>query len=149
MAQTAAAKKTTPKTPTDRKPKAKAAAPAVTRAEETPGWELLKPFETIPVWDQMPLIALLDAATSDETRNLTKAEYAALTPEERKEMDEGRRASIDITILGDLTKKLKDFAIDEDEYTKFCSGSGAMQRSLNLAMAWVGQMGESIGSEDS
>ena len=148
MAQTAAAKKTTPKAPSDRKPKA-ATKPATTLVEETPGWELLKSFEEIPVWDQMPLIALLDAATSDETRNLTKAEYAALTPEERKEMEEGKRASVDITILGDLTKKLKDFAVDEEEYTKFCSGSGAMQRSLNLAMAWVGQMGESIGSEDS
>lgn len=157
MAQTAASAKKTPtvkvaKAPAPKKPsdrKAKGEDKVVTRVEETPGWNLLKSFEEIPVWDQMPLIALLDEATSDETRNLSKEEYAALTPKQRKEMDEGKRASVDITVLGDLTKKLKDFAIDEDEYTKFCSGSGAMQRSLNLAMAWVGQMGESIGSEDS
>ena len=156
MTQTAAEKKTpapkkaAPKKPTDRKVKGESSTkPAVIAPEETPGWDLLRSFEEVPVWDQMPLIALLDEATSDETQELTKSEYAALTPEQRKEMKEGKRRSVDLETLGSLVKKLKDFAIDEAEYTKFCSGSGAMERSLNLAMAWVGQMGESIGSVDS
>lgn len=152
MAQTAAAKKTptkkaAPKKPVDRKVKGEDK--VATRPEETPGWELLRSFEEIPVWDQMPLISLLEEATSDETVKLSKEEYAALTPEERKEMDEGKRRSIDLMTLGNLVLQLKTYAIDEEAYTKFCSGSGALQRSINLAMAWVGQMGESIGSEDS
>lgn len=152
MAQTAAAKTTkkatTPKVPSDRKVKA-AEEKVATRVEETPGWELLKDFQEVPIWDQMPLIQLLNDAMGDATVELSKEEFAALTPQERKEMQEGKRSSFDMTILGDLAKKLMDFAKDPAEYTKFCSGSGAMERSLNLAMAWVGQMGESTGSESS
>lgn len=155
MAQTAAEKKSptvkvakaAPKKPADRK--AKGETKIATRPEEVRGWDLLKSFEEIPVWDQMPLIKLLDDATADASTDLSKEEYAALTPEERKEMKEGKRTSIDITILGDLALKLKDFAVDEEAYVKFCSGSGAMQRAIELAMAWVGQMGEAISSENS
>lgn len=143
-----AKKKAAPKKPTDRKPKGSKAQVA-TRPEETPGWELMRPFSEIPVWEQMPLIQLLDNVISDSTRDLTKAEYAALTPEERKSLQEGRTTTMDLTMFGELAKALKDFAVDADAYTKFCSGSGAMHRSMELAMAWVGQMGEAIGSEDS
>lgn len=144
----AAPKKAAPKKPTDRKPKGEKAK-AVTRPEETPGWELLKPFSEVPVWDQMPLVQLLDNVISDSTRELTKAEYAALTPEERKELKEGKAQSVDLNMFGQLAKSLIEFAVDKEAYTKFCSGSGAMERSMTLAMAWVGQMGEAIGSENS
>lgn len=145
--KTPKAKARAPKKPTDRKPKGEAK--VATRPEETPGWELLRPFSEIPVWEQMPLIQLLDNVISDSTRELSKAEFAALTPEERKSLKEGRSTTMDLTMFGELAKSLKEFAVDEEAYIKFCSGSGAMQRSMELAMAWVGQMGEAIGSEDS
>lgn len=149
MAQAAAAKKTAaPKKPSDRKAKGEPEVASL-RPEDTPGWELLKPIADIPIWDQMPLISLLRTATED-SEELSKEEYAKLSVEERKEYNEKQEhRSFDIQILGDLALKLRDFAVDEDAYTKFCSGPRAMERSLNLAMAWVGQMGESIGSEDS
>lgn len=143
------AKKAAAKKPTDRKPKGAAKAKAATRPEETPGWELLRPFSEVPVWEQMPLVQLLDNVISDSTRELSKAEYAALSPEERKALKEGKSQSVDLNMFGQLAKALIEFAVDKEAYTKFCSGSGAMERSMTLAMAWVGQMGEAIGSENS
>lgn len=143
-------KKAAPKKPSDRKPKG--ADKIATRPEETPGWDLLRPFDEIPVWEQMPLIAMLHEAMDDsEIDEMTKEEFANLTPEERKEKLEaqGETRDFDIRIIGQLALELKNFAIDEDAYTKFCSGSGAMERALNLAMAWVGQMGESTSSDAS
>lgn len=146
-AKKAAAAKAAPKKPADRQAKE-----IETRPEDTPGWELMKPFSEIPVWDQMPLMAMLhDAMDDSEIDRLSNEEFANLTPEERKAKIEeaGETRNFDIRILGNLAFELKKFAVDEEAYTKFCSGSGAMERSLNLAMAWVGQMGESISSEDS
>lgn len=142
---TPAAKKPTPKKPMDRLPKEEA-----TRIEDTPGWELLKPFSEVPVWDQMPLILMMQEATQ-EAKELSKEEYAKMTPEERKAYDEDPESirSFDMSIVGELSKKLLDFAVDEQAYTEFCSGSGALERTMNLAMAWVGQMGEAESSEDS
>ena len=145
MAQAAA--KTTPKKPTDRKKKDEEV--TITRPEETPGWHLLKSFADVPVWDQTPLVAMLDDAFSDSTTEMSKEEYAKLTPEERQELKEGTRRSFDVNIVGQLAKELIKFAVDEQEYTKFVSGSGAMERAMTLAMAWVGQMGEASSSEDS
>lgn len=137
-------KKSAPKKPSDRKPKV-AATP-----QETPGWHLMKPMDEIPVWDQMPLIAMLhDALDDSEIDEMSTEEFANLTPEERKEKIDaaGESRNFDIRILGQLAFELKKFARDEEEYIKFCSGSGALERSLNLAMAWVGQMGEFSSSD--
>lgn len=141
----AAPKKPAPKKPMDRLPKGEAV-----RIEDTPGWDLLISFSEVPVWDQMPLIQMLSKAT-EESKEISNEEYAKMTPEERKayQEDPSNVRSFDMNVIGDLTKKLRDFAVDEDAYTKFCSGSGAMQRSMDLAMAWVGQMGEAESSEDS
>lgn len=118
------AKKTTPKAPQDRK--AKAVKFDVTT---TPGWELMKPFTDIPVWDQTPLIELVYSASAESDK------------------EDGETFSVGI--VGDIARALLAFAIDPDEYTKFVSGPGALERAMTLAMAWVGQMGESKGSETS
>lgn len=117
-------KKTAPKAPQDRKPKALKA-----DVTKTPGWELMKPFSDIPVWDQTPLISLVYSATSESDR------------------EDGETFSV--AIVGEIAKALLAFAVDPDEYTKFVSGPGALERAMTLAMAWVGQMGESKGSETS
>lgn len=115
----------TAKTPADRKPKA-VEVEEITNPEDVPGWNLLKPMSEIPVWEQTPLIALMqDAFESSE--------------------QDGSSFSIDL--VGQLAKALAVHALDEAEYTKFVSGPGALERAMNLAMAWVGQMGEFSGSE--
>lgn len=119
----ATTKTTTPKVPQDRKPKKVKEDPSL-----TPGWDLLRPIAEIPVWDQTPLIQLLqDAFESEE--------------------DEGKGTrSFDVNVVGTIAKAMLDFSVDPDEYTKFVSGASAMEKALNLAMAWIGQMGESMGS---
>lgn len=142
-----ATKKPAAKKPSDRQVKE-----TPKRPEDTPGWSLMRSFDEIPVWEQMPLIAMLhDALDDSEVDEMSKEEFANLTPEERKAKleEQGEERDFDIRILGELSLKLRDFAVDADEYTKFCSGKGALERSLNLAMAWVGQMGEFSGSENS
>lgn len=142
---------TAPKKPTDRLPKAAEEAPL--SPEETPGWELMKPMDEIPVWDQMPLIELLQNAfkDSDAADKKSDAEIDAMSKEEwdlYQEKLNSKDRSFDVTIIGTLAKAIMPYAKDEAEYTKFASGAGAMQRVMNLAMAWVGQMGEFGSSED-
>jgi len=119
-----------PKKPQDRMPKAnEIEAPVKLLPEETPGWELMKDFSEIPVWEQTPMIALLQNAIGDAE-------------------DEGDSVkSFDVNIIGTMAKAMIPYAKDEAEFTKFVSGSGAMERAMNLAMAWVGQMGESESSD--
>lgn len=143
----------TPKKPADRKPK-NVEKPQIDDVTQVPGWELLRPFEEIPVWEQTPLIATLEEAMDNGVAEVSKEQYAKMTEEEReaynKDVEEkGLRKSFDIEIIGKLAFKLMDYAIDKDDYLKFASGKGAMQRTMNLAMAWVGQMGEFGSSEDS
>jgi len=119
--------KTPPKAPQDRKPKA-APVEEPLSPEEVPGWDLMKPMSEIPVWDQTPLIAVLQSAFDDTE-------------------EEGETRSFDINLIGELAKAMSVHAIDEAAYLKFVSGAGAMERAMNLAMAWVGQMGEFVSSE--
>lgn len=128
---TAPAKKTTTraKAPQDRKPKAVVEEPPLA-PEETPGWELMKEFSDIPVWDQTPLLAMFQEIF------------------EESDTDENGNSSVDIAIVGPMVKALIPFAKDEAEFIKFASGAGALQRSMNLIMAWVGQLGE-FGSSES
>lgn len=134
------------KAPQDRQPKEE----KVLRPQEVPGWDLLRPFEEIPVWEQTPLISMLQEATQDSDE-LSDEEYAALSPNEKVEYDKNKDSikSFDVNIIGRLAFQLKSFAVDEEAYTKFCSGRLGMSNAMNLAMAWVGQMGESESSENS
>lgn len=145
------APKTTTRKPADRKPKAEETKPLA--PEETPGWDLMKPMEEIPVWDQMPLIAMLQDALNDSDKHdksdeeidaMSKEEWALY--QEKKSVKSAER-SFDVKIIGTLAKALLPYAKDEKDFTKFASGSGAMQRVMNLSMAWVGQMGEFGSSE--
>lgn len=117
------------KQPADRKPKKEE---IVTDISETPGWHLLKDISEVPVWDQTDLLNLM--------------QEAAATEEESKEAGV---KTYDVSIIGKLAKALLQFAHDPEEYTKFVSGSKGLQNAMTLAMAWVGQMGESVSSEDS
>lgn len=121
-----------PKKPQDRMPKAeKTEEPIKLLPEETPGWDLMRDFSEIPVWEQTPMIALLQSAigdSEDEAENVK---------------------SFDVNIIGQMAKAMIPYAKDADEFTRFVSGSGAMERAMNLAMAWVGQMGEFGSSEPS
>ena len=124
------AAKTTPKAkaPQDRKPKA-APVEEPLSPEEVPGWELMKPMSEIPVWEQTPLIALLQSAF------------------ETSEEEEGSISSFSIDLVGQMAQAMIPYAIDQAAYTKFVSGPGALNRAMNLAMVWVGQMGEFESSE--
>jgi hypothetical protein len=142
----------TPKKPADRKPKT-VEKPKM-NPEEVPGWDLMKPMEQIPVWEQTELVAILQEAMEDGEDVEPPKPLEEMTPNERLAYDEevkkkGQEKTFDVRIIGKLAKQLTEYAIDRDEYIKFVSGSGAMQRSMNLAMAWVGQMGEFSSSEDS
>lgn len=115
-----------PKKPTDRLAPKEASDP-----KHTPGMELMKNFADVPVWDQTPLIAMVQKIHSDG----------------EDDADNEGNKTFDVNILGEIALALKPFAKDEDKYIKFCSGQGAMERAMNLAMAWVGQMGE-FGNSD-
>lgn len=140
----------TTKKPADRQPKQ---TPKIA-PEETPGWDLMKPLEQIPAWEQTDLVAILQDAMEDAIPEIDESLLEGLTPKQRiKKEEELKKAaassSLDIRIIGKLAKALKDYAKDEEAYTAFVSGPGAMERAMNLAMAWVGQMGEFSSSENS
>jgi len=146
-----AKKTTTPKAPQDRKPKVEKEPTPL--PEETPGWELMRDFSTIPVWEQTPLISLMQTLGEDGRPDdgLTDAEIDALSEEEfaarEAKLKTAGVKSFDINIIGEMAKALIPYAKDEAEFTKFVSGRGALEKTMNLAMAWVGQMGESASSE--
>lgn len=139
--------KTTHKVPTDRMPKAE----VPISPEETPGWELMKPMNEIPVWDQTPLLSLLqDAFHDSDVHDKTDEEIDAMSKEEWALFQEkvaSKERSFDVNIIGELAKAIMPFAIDEKAFLNFVSGAGAMERAMTLAMAWVGQMGEFGSSE--
>lgn len=138
---------TPPKKPQDRKPKAEKAL----EITDTPGWDLMKPIEDIPAWDQTDLIAMLQDVWNEQEKakkqaiKELKAELdAAGEPYEEDEIEV--EADFDVRIIGRLIKSLIPFTRDEAAYTKFVSGAGGIERGGELAMAWVGQMGESVSS---
>lgn len=151
----AAAEKKTPKAPADRKVKAVEMADSIKKdPTKTPGWHLMKPIDDIPVWEQTPMIQFMQEAMESSVEEVSNEEYAKMSEEERAAYNaeveaKGIKKSFDIDMLGQLVKKLMDYAVDPAEYTKFVSGAGALERGMNLAMAWVGQMGESESSSNS
>lgn len=119
-AKTTTRKPAARKAPQDRKTKA----PAKAFPEQIPGWDLLRPFAEIPVWDQAELYAaavhlseMHDAGTIDQ-----------------------------IKMVGSLAKAMLPFAVDEDEFLAFVSGPQAMLNAAPLVMAWAEQMGKAVNS---
>lgn len=125
---------TSRKTPQDRKPKLAAVeATPIVRPEDTEGFELLKSIDEVPVWDQTPLLSLVNQLMGDAK------------PGEEVQLDE----NIAILLMGDIAKAMLPWAVDQKAFTKFCSGKGAIERVMNLAMAWTATLGEGESSDDS
>lgn len=105
------------------------------RLEEFEGAKHLVPLSKVPVWDQLELQSfLLESLGSD----LGKANTG-----------EGVDASsLDPAVLKKLGAVVKhvaeNFVVEgqEDAFREFVSGAGAMNRALDLVMAYVGEMGE-------
>jgi hypothetical protein len=121
---------TTPKKPQDHLPK------GGDPDEKPAGWELLKPFDQVPVWDQTELIEIVKPILKDG-------------------QDEGSDEkgidiqNFDVRIVGELAKKLQDFALDRDAFLAFVSGPGALERAISLGVAYSMQLGESERSANS
>lgn len=93
------------------------------------GWELLKPFDQVPVWDQTELIAIVQPLLASQEAN-----------------DEGKvdfdLATFDVRVVGHLAQKLQEYATDPDAYLQFVSGPGALVRAMELGIAYATQLGE-------
>jgi hypothetical protein len=160
-----------PKAPDDRRNN-KVPVDIPKRPEEVAGYDLLKPIDEVPVWDQIDMVAMLQDAMNDAA----KAAKEAREDENARRVDKGLKPippqyeldakgkvlkddagepiekvehDFDIRMVGDLGKAIIRFALNEADLVKFMSGKGAIERTANLAIAWVGQMGESSSSDDS
>ena len=109
---------TEPKKPQDHRPKA-------AEDEHPEGWDLLKPFEKIPAWDQMDLIAAVAPMN-----NVVSGKWKETDPQALRAM-------------ADVARALIPCVLDEDAYVAFSSGHGGIARAVNLAMAFAAQLGES------
>lgn len=115
-----------PKAPQDRKRKKD----KQDRPEDVPGFNLLKPFDEVPVWDQGPLLEMIYQIQGDA-----------------KDGSEIELSESDvIKYLGPLGKALLPMAKDEEEFTKFASGKKGASNVMNLAFAWMAALGEDKSS---
>lgn len=138
--------KSTPKAPQDRKPKAEALS---TKVQPKPdGWDLLRPLEEIPAWDQAPLLQtmyqLMDKGELDEE---AVAKEEKLVKRELSEKEKRKFREFDLAVIGEMGRALLPLAKDEAEFTRWASGPGALSRVGQLAMVFLGELGESSGSE--
>lgn len=120
---------TAPKKPQDRKPKAE----KIQRPEDVAGFDLLRPIDEVPVWDQAPLLALVAELTGDSDE------------EGKVELDNAES----IRILGKIGQAMLPFSVDAKAFTKFCTGKDALERVAQLAVAWTATLGEGESSDDS
>jgi hypothetical protein len=106
------------KKPQDRQAKA-------TPDEKPAGWDLLKPFSEVPAWDQADLIEAfkpLMAAGGSESVNLL---------------------DLDMRAVGSVARLVHErFAVDPAALQAFTSGPGGLERMLQLASAYLEQLGE-------
>lgn len=121
---------TTRKAPQDHLP------PQTTADAEQPhpaGWDLLKPFDEVPVWDQAELIATVQPILGQlrDAQGDVEGDWVDLDI-----------AKFDVTVIGRLAKQLTAYAVDEDAYLKFVSGPGALKRAVELGVAYAQQLGE-------
>lgn len=116
---------TEPKKPQDRLAKTESAA-------KPEGWDLLKPFDQVAVWDQAELLEIVKPLMSDSEES---ADLNLMT--------------FDVRIVGDLARKLADLAVDREAYTAFVSGPDALERAVNLGIVYAAQLGKSGDSATS
>lgn len=127
----AAAAKAGARTPTDHKDSVET---KQKRLEEFEGAQLLKPLSKVPVWDQFDLQAYLLEALGD-----------ARSGSGVEEIDASNLDPKLLPKLGGVVKHVADHFTAEgchEEFVEFVSGAGAMNRALDLVMAYVGEMGE-------
>ncbi len=122
---------TAKKTPQDRKPKAE----PIVRPEDTKGFNLLRPIDELPVWDQAPLLSLIY-----KLRTETKIGVGEETITEVE-------VELDPAVIGPIAQAMVAMARDKDEFTKFCTGRKAMMDVAQLAMAWANALGEDESSD--
>ena len=115
----------TPRKPQDRK------APAPTNAErelefsEVEGHELLKPFSQIKSSDQARLMQRLRGAIGDG--------------------DGDEDADIDLDAFADFIDYLEEnYVVDEAGWQEFSIGAGSLHRTMELVMAYAGEMGKGV-----
>lgn len=126
-----AAAKAGARTPTDHKDSVET---KQKRLEEYEGAQLLKPLSKVPVWDQLDLQGYLLEALGDAGGVTDSAEIDA--------------SNLDPKLLPKLGKVVQRVAENftaegkYEEFVQFVSGPGAMNRALDLVMAYVGEMGE-------
>lgn len=115
----------TPRKPQDRK------APAPTNAErelefsEVEGHELLKPFSQIKSSDQARLMQRLRGAIGDG--------------------DDAEDADIDLDAFADFIDYLEEnYVADAAGWQEFSTGAGALHRTMQLVMAYAGEMGKGV-----
>lgn len=113
----------TPRKPQDRK------APAPTNAErelefsEVEGHELLKPFSQIKSSDQARLMQRLRGAIGDDAED----------------------TDIDLDAFADFIDYLEEnYVVDAAGWQEFSTGSGALHRTMELVMAYAGEMGKGV-----
>lgn len=112
--------------------------PAKTADAEEPkpeGWDLMKPFDQVPVWDQVDLIEIVKPLIPNDAKD-----------GERVEID---LQNVDLRIIGELAKRLQDFALDRESYLTFMSGPDALNHAVTLGIAYAMQLGESERSASS
>lgn len=124
---------TAKKTPQDRKPKAAKVETKIERPEDVKGFDLLKPIDEVPVWDQTPVLALVAEMTDGAN---TAGDLV---------LDNGEA----VRLLGEMGRALVAVAKDQAEFIKFASGKSALQDVATLAMAWAASLGEDESSENS
>jgi hypothetical protein len=117
---------TEPRKPADHKAKAEPAA-------KPEGWDLLLSFDRVPVWDQAELLEIVKP-------------LMASSEEDAEGLD---LMSFDVRIVGQLARKLSDLAVDKGAYTAFVSGPDALERAVNLGIAYAAQLGKSGDSATS
>lgn len=105
--------------------------PAANTAEQEhpEGWELLKPYDEVPVWEQLELVEIVKPLIPK-----------GVEPGQSVELDLN---SIDLSIIGNLAKKLQDFAVDPGAYLSFVSGPQGLTHAMDLGIAYAMQLGES------
>lgn len=110
---------------TAKKTSPKDTAPENAPAETTPGWDLLNPLEDMYAWD------LLDA-------------YAELA--ELFEGVDATDARTQMKAFAAIARCMRGFAKDEAEFGAFAKGSAGLARTVELAGAWMVELGKSVRS---
>lgn len=120
----------TSKTPQDHKTtKAEQAAEKQQAFDEIDGHELLKPFSKVKGSDQARL-----------TGRLVKL---GLFSEDAEPSEGVNIDDLDFDAVADLIDYVSEkFALDPEKFDEFTMGAGGMERAMNLAVAYAGEMGK-------